>query len=173
MQVSPQELKHKLEAKEELLLLDVRTPEEFVDWHIHGAINLPMNELLRRLDTIPKDKDIVAICAHGVRSRTATQWLAGSGYSAKTLSGGMAAWNSVYDIALIPYTATRDFKLFQLKRLGKGCLEYMLVSGNEVAIIDPTHHIQEFVNIAGSMLTTSLGRGCSPAKLVQSCFLMN
>lgn len=154
MQLTPQELKQKLEKKEDLFLLDVRTPEEFVDWHIPGAVNMPIDSLMGNLSSVPQNKEIVAICAHGIRSRTATQWLAASGYRVKTLFGGMATWNSVYDTALIPYTATKDFKVFQLKRLGKGCLGYMLVSGNEVAVIDPTHHIQEFINIAKKMHKT-------------------
>lgn len=151
MQLTPQELKQKLEKTEILLLLDVRTPEEFADWHIPGAVNISMNELISKLDLIPKDKEIVAICAHGVRSQMAAQWLTSRGFKTATLFGGMAAWNSVYDTALIPYTATKDFKVFQLKRLGKGCLGYMLVSGDEVAVIDPSHHIQEFVDIANKM----------------------
>lgn len=148
MQLTPEQLKQKLEAREELVLLDVRTPEEFTDWHIPSAVNVPMNELMTKLESIPKDKEVVAICAHGVRSHMATQWLRGSGYDAKTLFGGMAAWNTVYDTALIPQTSSKDYKVFQLKRLGKGCLGYMIVSKDETAVIDPTHHIQEFINIA-------------------------
>lgn len=151
MQISADELKRKLESGEDLFLLDVRTTEEFSDWHIPGAVNLPMDELLGKLSSLPKDKDIVTVCAHGMRSQMATQWLAGSGYRATHLFGGMAAWNTIYDTALIPYTAGRDFKVFQLKRLGKGCLGYVIVSKGEMAVVDPSHHINEFVKIAGSM----------------------
>jgi len=151
MQLTPNELKQKLEAKEDVFLLDVRTPDEFHDWHIPGAINVPMDSLLDNIDAIPKDKDVVAICAHGVRSRMASQWLMASGFRVKTLFGGMAAWNTVYDTALIPSTAERDYKIFQLKRIGKGCLGYMIISGGEIAVVDPSHHIQEFISIADKM----------------------
>lgn len=151
MHLTPEELRRKLELREDLFLLDVRTPEEFGEWHIPGAVNMPMDSLMSNLVSIPKDKDIIAICAHGVRSRTATQWLAASGCRVKTLFGGMAAWNAVYDTALIPFTANKYYKVFQLKRLGKGCLGYMIASGNEIAVIDPSHHIQEFIAIANKM----------------------
>lgn len=151
MHLTTEELKRKLELKEDFFLLDVRTPEEFADWHIPGAINVPMDSLMGNLNSMPKDKEVVAICAHGVRSKMATQWLVGSGYNVKTLFGGMAAWNAVYDTALIPYTVSKDYKVFQIKRVGKGCLGYIILSGDEMAVIDPSHHIQEFINIASRM----------------------
>jgi glyoxylase-like metal-dependent hydrolase (beta-lactamase superfamily II)/rhodanese-related sulfurtransferase len=151
MQLTPEELKAKMESKEDIFLLDVRTPEEYGDWHIPGSVNIPMSALATGFEGIPSGKEVVAICAHGARSKIATQFLASKGYAVKTLAGGMASWNAVYDSALIPYTVSKDFKVFQVKRIGKGCLGYIMSSREELAVIDPSHHIQEFISIANRM----------------------
>ena len=54
--LEPGELKKKLENKENIFLLDVRTPEEFEEQRIKGSINIPINELQERLNEIQKDK---------------------------------------------------------------------------------------------------------------------
>ena len=145
MQLLPEELKKKLENKENVFILDVRSPQEFKDWKIDGAVNIPVNELQNRIDEIPKDKEIIALCAHGVRSRYAASQLQGMGYKAVNVFGGMASWNSVYDTALIDQ---KDFKLLQLRRVGKGCIGYIIISKNEAAVIDPSSHIDEFIKAA-------------------------
>ena len=80
--IEPGELKKKLENKENIFLLDVRTPEEFEEQRIKGSINIPINELQERLNEIPKDKEIIMICEHGNRSLHAAYYLNKKGYKA-------------------------------------------------------------------------------------------
>lgn len=74
-------------------LIDVRTPEEFSDGHIPGAINVPLDTLGQRLDAIgPKDAAVVVYCRSGGRSAAAARQLRGLGFTAVSDLGGMSAW---------------------------------------------------------------------------------
>ena len=93
--IEPGELKKKLENKENVFLLDVRTPEEFEEQRIKGSVNIPITELQERLNEIPKDKEIITICEHGNRSLRAAYFLNKKGYKALSLTGGIEDWNKL------------------------------------------------------------------------------
>ncbi len=145
MFITPSELKEKLQRKEGIFLLDVRTPQEYASWKIDGSVNIPLQELGMNIGNIPKEKKVVAICAHGQRSQYAASLLKSNGLDAVSVQGGMAAWNSVFDFVPL---AEKDFQLFQIKRVGKGCLGYFLISGNQAAVIDPSMHAQAYINFS-------------------------
>ena len=90
--IDVKELNKKLVNGEQLHLLDVREPDEFQSGHIQGARLLPLGELRRRLNEVPKDSEIICICASGSRSVAATRALIGAGYHATNVSHGMMAW---------------------------------------------------------------------------------
>jgi rhodanese-related sulfurtransferase len=73
---------------ERALLLDVRTPEEFADGHIPGALNIPVDELRSRLGEFPRDRQIAAYCQVGQRGYLATRILRQAGYAAANVGGG-------------------------------------------------------------------------------------
>jgi rhodanese-related sulfurtransferase len=75
-----------------VLVLDVRQPVEWRHGHIQGSRNLPLTQLKRRLDTLPRDKTIVTVCASGHRSAVAARALRRAGYTVENLKGGMHAW---------------------------------------------------------------------------------
>ena len=58
-EMSPEELKSKIDAKANVLIIDVRDPEEFEKETIKGAINIPVGQLEDRLKNIPKDTVLV------------------------------------------------------------------------------------------------------------------
>jgi rhodanese-related sulfurtransferase len=70
----------------------VRQPEEYRTGHIIGSKLIPLGELGQRLKELPKDKEIVCVCASGNRSRSATKLLIREGYNAFDMSGGMLTW---------------------------------------------------------------------------------
>ena len=74
------------------LLLDVRSPIEFESERIDGAVNVPLDALLARLDEIPESTDMVVICRTGVRATIAAETLARAGRRARVLDGGVQAW---------------------------------------------------------------------------------
>lgn len=69
-------------------LLDVRTPKEYSDGHIPGAINIPVDELRNRLSELPRDRKITAYCQVGQRGYLATRLLLAAGFDVVNLSGG-------------------------------------------------------------------------------------
>jgi rhodanese-related sulfurtransferase len=74
------------------LLLDVREPDEWKAGHAPGAAHVPMREVPARIDEIPSDRRIVAICRSGGRSRAVAEALIGAGYDVVNVAGGMRAW---------------------------------------------------------------------------------
>jgi NADPH-dependent 2,4-dienoyl-CoA reductase/sulfur reductase-like enzyme/rhodanese-related sulfurtransferase len=69
-------------------LLDVRTPQEYADGHIPGAVNIPVDDLRSRLDELPRDRPIAVYCQVGQRGYLATRILLQSGLPAANISGG-------------------------------------------------------------------------------------
>ncbi len=75
------------------LFLDVRTPDEYVDGHIKGAVLIPVQELEKRLSEVPKDKRIYVYCHSGKRSVRASNILVGAGFTnIENVEGGIVAW---------------------------------------------------------------------------------
>jgi glyoxylase-like metal-dependent hydrolase (beta-lactamase superfamily II)/rhodanese-related sulfurtransferase len=75
------------------LLLDVREPEEYAHGHVPGAVSIPQAELASRLEEVPRDRPIVAVCQTGVRSVRAAQFLKQQGFEdVRSLEGGTQAW---------------------------------------------------------------------------------
>lgn len=76
------------------LVLDVRTRDEFALGSIPGSVNIPVDDLRRRLYELPPDKDIVVTCAVGLRGYVACQILTHNGYErVRNLSGGYKTWS--------------------------------------------------------------------------------
>ena len=75
-------------GKEKIMLLDVRDPSEYKEGHIGGAVNIPLNDLRKRMGEIPKDREVWAHCLEGQRSYYAARVLSQYGYDIKNLSGG-------------------------------------------------------------------------------------
>ena len=89
-----QELQNKLNAKENFVLLDVRTQEEFDAGHIPTAILLPYDEInLKAATVLPdKEKEIVVYCRSGRRSAIAKKALVELGYKDVKDFGGISRW---------------------------------------------------------------------------------
>jgi rhodanese-related sulfurtransferase len=90
--VNVMELHEKICNGEQLLLLDVREPEEFRMGHIEAAKLIPLGELENRTGELPRDSQIVCICASGSRSEAAVQILKAAGIPASSLRSGMIGW---------------------------------------------------------------------------------
>lgn len=143
-------LKEWLARGRAIYLLDVRTPEEFADWRIPTSQNLPLERLLagEGVNSIPRDRAVVAVCAHGTRARQAAEHLLRFGIRVYVLSGGMAAWNTVYDIAEVMGELPARSRVIQVRRLGKGCTSYVIASDGEAAVVDPTCHVEHVLDVA-------------------------
>ena len=102
LQILPSEF-IKIKDNKEVFLLDVRTPDEFNIVNLGGVL-IPNYELLNRIDEIPKDKEIIVMCHHGIRSMQIVNILLAHNYSkVKNLSGGIDKYAIDVDTSLARY----------------------------------------------------------------------
>jgi rhodanese-related sulfurtransferase len=89
------QLVERQQAGQAPLLLDVRHTDEYLDGHIAGALNIPVEELASRAGVlgVPRDSEIVVYCVSGRRAAKAQQMLESLGYShVRVLEGSLNAW---------------------------------------------------------------------------------
>lgn len=91
--ISPLELKARLDAGEEIVLLDVRSPQEFAEVRLPQSVNIPLGMLRSRVDEIPKDKPVVTFCKVSLRGYEGALILKAAGHrNVQVLDGGIAMW---------------------------------------------------------------------------------
>ena len=96
-EISVEELKRRLDAKEDVFILDVREPHEYQICNLSGHL-VPLNDLPKRINELDPDQEIVVHCKMGGRSAQAVEFLHKSGFTkAKNLTGGIAAWSEKID----------------------------------------------------------------------------
>lgn len=85
-----------LQGGQNVVLLDVRTPEEYKEEHIEGATLISLGELAQKLSLLEsqKSKKIIVYCRSGNRSISASRILAENGFTPLNLKGGINDWKS-------------------------------------------------------------------------------
>jgi adenylyltransferase/sulfurtransferase len=103
-QITPKELKARLDAKEDIVLIDVREPHEREICHIGGEL-IPKDTITQHLDRIPHDKDVIIYCRSGGRSQSVANQLASQhGFTNLiNLSGGVLRWSDEVDPSVKKY----------------------------------------------------------------------
>jgi len=102
-QLTVKELKQRLDAGEDVFVLDVREPYEYQIANI-GAKLIPQNDVPKRLDEIDRNREIVVQCRSGQRSQRIAEYLAQQGYgNVKNLAGGILAWADEIDPKMQKY----------------------------------------------------------------------
>ena len=93
-EVNVDELRRRLEAGGDLVVLDVREPDEVVRTAIPGSVNIPLGEVVDQMGELDAARPTAVICAGGVRSAKAVKALTAAGYAGELLNvtGGMKAW---------------------------------------------------------------------------------
>ncbi|MGP4081875.1 MBL fold metallo-hydrolase [Pseudalkalibacillus sp. R45] len=143
-EMTAKEITRKVLNNEKLFILDVRNENDFNDWKIEGGaveiINMPYFELLEGvdgiLDQLPKDQEILVVCAKEGSSKFVGEQLVEAGLEdVSYLQGGMKSWSEHLEPVKIG-----DLKdggaIYQFVRIGKGCLSYLIESDGEAMIID-------------------------------------
>jgi sulfur-carrier protein adenylyltransferase/sulfurtransferase len=96
-QITPVELKRRIDAGEDVFILDVREPFEYQIANIGGKL-IPQNDVPQRLAEIDREREIVVQCKSGGRSQRIAEFLVQNGYSKVTnLAGGILAWSDQVD----------------------------------------------------------------------------
>lgn len=95
MTITAQQAKEVMDSGREIVILDVRTPEEFSEGHIKGAVLLPDYEIEESAKNIlpNKDAEILVYCRSGRRSKIAANALVSMGYTNVSDFGGIIDWN--------------------------------------------------------------------------------
>ena len=106
-EISPNELKEKLDSGDAPVIIDVREPVELQIACLHGAEvkHMPMGDVPSRAhQELDPDDHIVVVCHHGVRSANVTMWLRGQGFDrAQSLRGGIDLWSKTVDPSVPTY----------------------------------------------------------------------
>ncbi|WLV25320.1 rhodanese-like domain-containing protein [Aciduricibacillus chroicocephali] len=91
--IPAEQLDNLIRDKKDKQLIDVRNPGEFASGHVKGFQNIPLNDLPKYLDTMPRDKEIIVMCESGSRSNKACSLLNRSGFEKITnVQGGMSKY---------------------------------------------------------------------------------
>lgn len=125
-------------------IVDVREPDEFAEWSIPGARNIPLGSLGERIDEIGPGL-VITVCAKGSRAEQASRLLSEHGLNSLVLDGGMAAWAGAYDDVALNLG---DVTVVQIRRRGKGCLSYVIGAGTSCVVLDPSLDIERTLAVA-------------------------
>ena len=140
-----------LSEKRDVTILDVRPRAEREEWSIPGSIHADVYHKLKAneedvfSDIKFPDAPIVTVCAAGKTSLMAAEQLKEKGFVVYSLAGGMKAWNFAWNIAEISFD---NFKIIQVRRSAKGCLSYIVGSGNEAIVIDASLDPEVYESLA-------------------------
>ena len=104
-EITPEEVKKKLDQAEDFTLIDVREPWEFESSHMAAARLMPMGDVPSRAhQELDPENHIVVVCHHGVRSMNVTVWLRQQGFEkAQSMRGGIDAWSRQVDASVPTY----------------------------------------------------------------------
>ncbi|RQH02287.1 MBL fold metallo-hydrolase [Natrarchaeobius oligotrophus] len=144
--MTPDGLKGRIDAGEDVTLLDARMESDYEEWKIDGenveSINVPYFEFLDEeidedvLAQIPEDREVTVLCAKGGASEFVAGSLKERGYDVNHLEDGMNGWARIYEAVEVErYDGAGT--LYQYQRPSSGCLGYLAVDGDEAAVIDP------------------------------------
>ncbi len=102
--LTPVEIRDALAARTDVMLVDVREPAEYAIAHIEGATLIPLRTLPQNLAALPRDREIILHCHHGMRSEMAGDFLLAQGFTRVShMVGGIDRWSDDVDAAIVKY----------------------------------------------------------------------
>ena len=106
LELTPQDVRRRLDAGEKLRLIDVREPFEFQQAHIEGAELIPLRSIPQALCRLEEEENpIVVFCHHGMRSLQAVGWLREQGVeNCASMAGGIDRWSLEIDAKVPRYS---------------------------------------------------------------------
>ncbi|MBO9541563.1 MBL fold metallo-hydrolase [bacterium] len=157
-ELTPAELKARLDRQEAIALLDVRNADEYEAWRIESKHGFPMahvpyfdfiEDAEVAIASLPfsREQEIVVVCAKGGSSEFVAEMLREAGYNALNMAQGMQGWGDLYEVREVVPSSDR-LTLLQFNRVGKGCLSYLVGSGQEAIVVDPGRHVGQYLEEA-------------------------
>jgi adenylyltransferase/sulfurtransferase len=103
--ITASELKARMDAGDDIQLIDVRQPDEYAFARIEGAKLIPLGEIMSRMNEIDPNRETVVHCKMGGRSARAIEALRRAGFAGelKNLVGGITAWSNEVDPSVPKY----------------------------------------------------------------------
>jgi glyoxylase-like metal-dependent hydrolase (beta-lactamase superfamily II) len=144
-EIDRQTLLSRLHAGDAIEVVDIRETNEYNDWHIAGARNLPTyvalnlrnyQPFLDQVKNYPTDRELVMVCRRGNTSKVAVLLAGKLGFKALSLQGGMHDWSNAWTVAPVKLQ-NPAITFLQIRRDGKGCLSYLLGAEDDAAVFDP------------------------------------
>jgi glyoxylase-like metal-dependent hydrolase (beta-lactamase superfamily II)/rhodanese-related sulfurtransferase len=152
--IDAETLREWLDTGQPVTVVDVRGDDDHAQWAIPGSVHVNAYDALRKHEPgalaevdLPKDRPVVTVCNAGRASQTAAEILSERGFDVRSLAGGMRAWSLAWNTADVAL-ADPSVHVVQVRRTGKGCLSYVVGSGDEAAVIDPSVSINVYSAIA-------------------------
>lgn len=156
------ELLPRLDAGENVLILDVRNDEEFQDWRLDGrrpveTLHIPYFDFIEDAPSavarVPRGRPVVVLCAKGGSSELVVTILAEAGIAAANISGGMQSYGEHLEPVRLATTEAEAgrFEIWQLNRRGKGCLSYVIRSQDEAIVVDPARQVERYEGFVKSL----------------------
>jgi rhodanese-related sulfurtransferase len=104
LEITPQQLRQRLDRGDKLHLIDVREPQEYQICRIEGAQLIPMRTIPASFQTLDTGDDVICYCHHGMRSMDVVVWLRNQGIeNAQSLAGGIERWSAEIDARVPRY----------------------------------------------------------------------
>jgi glyoxylase-like metal-dependent hydrolase (beta-lactamase superfamily II) len=156
-EITPDELYQDICCGNPPFILDVRNEDEFANWAIegvpsHSLLNLPYFTFLEDeaecLDRVPHGRDVTVVCAKGGSSAFVASILSQHGIRARNLQGGMIAWGDLHVTSCVASPQESAVTLFQINRVSKHCLSYVIISDHEALVIDPARYLDWYTSLA-------------------------
>ncbi|MBW8890398.1 MAG: MBL fold metallo-hydrolase [Fibrobacteres bacterium] len=154
LDIDAETLREWLEAGKAVTVLDVRPQGQREEWSIPGSMHADVYDAIKAGDAeavrrlkVPQGIPVVTVCAMGKTSKKAADILAQGGFEAFSLAGGMQAWSHAWNVADVPFDLP-EAELVQVRRAGKGCLSYLLLSRGEAVVIDPSVDPEVYLTLA-------------------------
>lgn len=170
-EITPADLGAILHSDQSLFIVDLRNRAEFTRTQIEGAasiptVNVPYFEILETGESddiaqifadyaakewaglLPREAQVVVVCAKGGTSAVAAEGLQRLGYNALSLAGGIKAWGDFYDYRSV--VEGDDLSIYQVVRPARGDLSYILVSRGQAIVVDPNRHIETYTEFAAA-----------------------
>jgi glyoxylase-like metal-dependent hydrolase (beta-lactamase superfamily II)/rhodanese-related sulfurtransferase len=153
-QIDVETLRRWLDDQQAVTVVDVRTDEDRAQWAIPGSMHVNAYQSLRSGQpgaladtTFPADRPIVTVCGAGRMSLIAADFLSQRGFDVRSLTGGMKVWSLAWNTARVPIKDD-GIIMIQVRRTGKGCLSYALISDGDAAVIDASLPVEVYEDIA-------------------------
>ncbi|MFN3788362.1 MAG: MBL fold metallo-hydrolase, partial [Sulfurihydrogenibium azorense] len=166
--ITPEKLYEKILNNENVIVVDLRSPEKFKAQKIEGKSNSKVFNIYyaTMLETGEIDKDmqnyinnnfskmfskndeIYTVCDVGETAKIFAKNLSELGYNAYFVEGGMKNWYRYYDYKTV--IENSDLAIYQVSRVSRGDLSWVIISNGEATIIDPLRHIDEYINFVNS-----------------------